>query len=106
GGTSRLAPARSAGPASASATVPTRSARGPGPAGPGPGTLSSPSVRDVYRAPVRVLRGLHERLGERGVRVLGEGDVLEGRAHLDRERGLGDEVAGAGADDVAAEQQV
>ena len=49
------------------------------------------------------LGGLHERLGERRVGVDGEAEVVRQRAHLDRQRRLGDDVGGAVADDVDAQ---
>ena len=38
------------------------------------------------------------------MRVDGEADVLGLAAHFDRQRGLGDKVAGVGADDAATDQ--
>ena len=47
-----------------------------------------------------------DRLRQRRVRVDRERDVLRVGAHLDREHGLGDQLAGVGADDARAEDAV
>src|ERR1700690_1191768 len=49
------------------------------------------------------LRRLQDRLRQRRVGVDGEADVIGERAHLDGQRRLGDDVRGAVADDVDAE---
>ena len=54
--------------------------------------------------PVRHLGGERDRLRQRRVRVDRERDVLGVGAHLEREHGLGDQLAGADADDAGAEQ--
>ena len=50
------------------------------------------------------LRRHGEGLRQRRMRMDGQADVLGVAAHLDRQRRLGDEVAGVGADDAAADQ--
>ncbi len=57
------------------------------------------------RTALRGQRRLHERLRQRGMGVDREVELLEGEPVLDREGGLGDEVGGAGADDVGAQQR-
>ena len=48
----------------------------------------------------------HHRLGERRMRMHGQGDVLGGRAHLHRQRGFGDQFARARPADAHANQTV
>ena len=50
------------------------------------------------------LGGERDRLAQRRMRVDRERDVLGVGAHLERVDGLGDQVAGADADDAGAEQ--
>src|SRR5262245_42288276 len=55
----------------------------------------------------RSLRGLgreSERLGQGRMRMDRESDIRRISAHLDRERGLRNEIAGVDADDPGAEQ--
>jgi hypothetical protein len=57
----------------------------------------------------RALEGLGchaDGLGERRVRVDGEANILGVGAHLDRQRGLGNEVACVGPDNSAADDPV
>src|SRR5690606_31797331 len=68
------------------------------------------SYRTLFRGDVEVGDGAFEdlgaqadRLGEGRVRVDGVADVGRLRAHLDRQRDLGDELAGMHADDAAAD---
>src|SRR3989442_13115379 len=49
-------------------------------------------VQDVDRPSQSRFRALHDRLRERGVRMDREGEVLDGRAHLDRKGELADDV--------------
>ena len=61
---------------------------------------------DVDRAAVDGERGFLEGLGQGGVGVAGARDVLAAGAELDRDGRLGDQVAGARAEDVHAEHAV
>ena len=69
-----------------------------------PGVALSPFTGSEYGSLRRARLGrLHDRLGQRRVGVDRQADVVGERAHLDGERGLGDDVRGAVADDVDAE---
>ena len=50
-----------------------------------------PDVDDVNRFAVRGFRGIHDALGERRMRVNREPDILERRAHLERDHALADQ---------------
>ena len=57
----------------------------------------------MHRQAERDHAGLHGAFAERGVRVDGVGDVLERGFQGQRQHGLRNQVAGAGADDVYAQ---
>src|ERR1700737_4464401 len=58
---------------------------------------------DVDGQPEGDHRRLHRALTQRGVGMDGVGDVLQGGFKLQGEHGLGDQVAGAGPDDMHTE---
>ena len=60
----------------------------------------------VQRAAVDRERGFLQRLAHRRVRMAGARDVLGRRAELERDHGLGDQIAGHRAQDVHAEHAV
>src|SRR3972149_683050 len=63
-------------------------------------------VQDVVGPPQGRLRGLHDPLREGRVRVHGEGDVLDRRAHRDREDELADQVRGVRSDDHRSKEEL
>jgi len=63
----------------------------------------NPSVGDVYRPALGRKRSLHDRFGQRRMRVHREVELIERKPVLDRQRRFGDEVGGAGSHDVDAE---
>src|SRR5690606_8312479 len=66
----------------------------------GPSALRNVQIRHRSRGD---LRGERDRLGQRRVRMDREADILRVAPHLDRERGLCDQVAGIRADDAGAD---
>src|ERR1700753_1652959 len=58
----------------------------------------------VRQRPRESFRGEGESLRQGRMRMDGQADVFGFRAHFDRQRGFGDEVAGVGADDAAADE--
>src|SRR5436190_23873952 len=62
--------------------------------------LRSLRLVDVRRLAEEHFGSFHQRFGERRMRVDRKLQIRRGGAHLDRDNGLGDELAGAAADEA------